>query len=265
MRMNSIQRFAALLNCKTEKEWLNSVLRLGKSYGFEQTQIALSQGLPTTLSNVFLRGNFSSQWLELYDRKKYINIDPALAHCTSHSTPVLWRAKTFTSKKQKEMSKEAANFGLRSGISLPFHGANGELGILCLAKSELPNQHLYRDILRLTPELSMMRDYAFQAALRFAAPKISPSKPILTPRELECLRWCAAGKVSWEIAQILKCTEATINYHMLNICRKFNAPSRRQAVVNAIHCGLLSHTQPPLLCQQSRENCAEENEAISAK
>ena len=95
----------------------------------------------------------------------------------------------------------------------------------------------------------MMRDCAFQAALRFSTTTINPSAPALTHREMECLTWCSTGKSSWEIGQILKCTEATVNFHILNLRRKLHATSRRQAVVNAIHCGLLRRTPKKHLSQ----------------
>lgn len=239
VRMESIERFTALLECKTEEEWLNSVLQLGHDYGFEQTLIALAPGLPITLGDFFLRGNVSARWLEIYNHRRFINIDPALAHCITRSTPVLWGPRIFTSNEQKAICKAASRFGLRSGITLPFHGANGEVGVLCLARSDRPTRQLRQDILHLTPALSMMRDYVFQGALRFATQTIHPSVPLLTLRELECLTWCSTGKSSWEISQILKCTESTVNFHILNLRRKLHATSRRQAVVNAIHCGLL--------------------------
>ncbi|MDH2916212.1 MAG: LuxR family transcriptional regulator [Gallionella sp.] len=237
--MESIERFTALLECKTEGEWLSSVLQLGSGYGFEHTLIALAPSLPTTLGDFFLRGNVSKRWIEIYDSRRFINIDPVIAHCITRSTPVLWESQLFSSKEQKAICKAASRFGLRSGISLPFHGANGEVGVLCLARSDRSTRQLNQDILHIAPELSLMCDYVFQAALRFASPTLHSSAPSLSQREMECLMWCATGKSSWEIAQILKCTESTVNFHILNLRRKLHATSRRQAVVNAIHCGLL--------------------------
>jgi diguanylate cyclase (GGDEF)-like protein len=64
----------------------------------------------------------------------------------------------------------------------------------------------------------------------------------LTPRELECLQWSAAGKSSWEIATILGVSESAVNFHMANIRGKFDVGSRRQAVVQAIRYGLIRAT-----------------------
>lgn len=62
----------------------------------------------------------------------------------------------------------------------------------------------------------------------------------LTLREHEVLRWYAQGKTSWEIARILSCTEATVNFHFSNIRQKFSVSSRSAALVKAFEQGVLS-------------------------
>ncbi|KTS95562.1 MULTISPECIES: helix-turn-helix domain-containing protein [Pseudomonas] len=62
----------------------------------------------------------------------------------------------------------------------------------------------------------------------------------LTPREEQVLLWCAYGKSSWEIGQILGCKESTVNFHVSNIMRKFDVPTRVGAVIKAIRYGLLA-------------------------
>lgn len=61
----------------------------------------------------------------------------------------------------------------------------------------------------------------------------------LTAREKEVLQWSAAGKSSWEIAQIVSCSEAGVNYHFCNIRRKFGVRSRWIALVMALEQGLI--------------------------
>jgi len=240
--MKSIERFVSLLNCQTEEALQRTVIQVGSDYGFEQTLLAVVPKKPTSLSEAYIRGNFSPQWLDIYDRKRLIGIDPTVAHCVSRSIPLLWEPAIFASKEQREMGEEASRFGLRTGITLPFHGANGEIGVLCFAKNIRPSRRFYRDVLHIIPALSMMRDFAFEATLQFAkSPNLQPP-PALTQREFECLKWCASGKSSWEIAQILGCSESAVNFHFGNLRRKFQATSRRHVVVKAIHCGLLQST-----------------------
>ncbi|MFS0826804.1 helix-turn-helix domain-containing protein [Pseudomonas phoenicis] len=61
----------------------------------------------------------------------------------------------------------------------------------------------------------------------------------LTPREQQVLLWCAYGKTSWEIGQILGCKESTVNFHVGNILRKFDVETRVAAVIKAIRYKLL--------------------------
>ena len=62
----------------------------------------------------------------------------------------------------------------------------------------------------------------------------------LTPREQQVLLWCAYGKSSWEIGQILQCQESTVNFHVGNILRKFDVSTRVAAVITAIRYGMLA-------------------------
>ncbi len=63
--------------------------------------------------------------------------------------------------------------------------------------------------------------------------------PKLSERELECLEWVSFGKTSWETAIILCVSERTINFHLLNACRKLNVYGRQAAVALALRQNLL--------------------------
>lgn len=67
--------------------------------------------------------------------------------------------------------------------------------------------------------------------------------PKLSERELECLEWVSFGKTSWETAVILGVSERTINFHLLNACRKLNVYGRQAAVALALRHNLL-HGSP---------------------
>jgi DNA-binding CsgD family transcriptional regulator len=62
----------------------------------------------------------------------------------------------------------------------------------------------------------------------------------LAPRELDCLRWSAAGKTSGEIAAILGVSENTVNSYLAAAAQKMNAVNRVQTVAQAIRLGLLT-------------------------
>ena len=240
--MKALERFAGLIRARTLDGWRNQVFGIAASLGYEQTLLAIlpNRNAPMEARHAFLHSNYSTAWLTRYDEKKLGYIDPAVSHCLSRTVPLVWSPKIFSTRKQKALYEEACSHGLRAGISLPMHGVGGELGILCFASAREPLGQFQRDARIQLPELSCFRDFVFETSLRFmpSSPPAQDSAP-LTLRELECLKWSMTGKSSWEIARILRCSEATVNYHFSNIRRKFNVNTRQQATVKAIQMGLI--------------------------
>lgn len=239
--MNYFERFADLTSYTELEEWRDKIFQLGNELGFEQTLLAIfpDRNAPVEAEFAFLHSNYSPTWRNKYDEEKMGYVDPTVSHCATKSTPLIWTPDIFANHKQKEMYEEACGHGIRSGVTLPIHGMNGELGLLCFVADTQPDHHFERDAIRNIPELSCFRDFIFETSLQFMKnpPAEMPIK--LTPRELECLKWSATGKSSWDIGQIFHCTEAAVNFHFMNIRRKFGTSSRREAVVKAIRLGLI--------------------------
>jgi LuxR family quorum-sensing transcriptional regulator LasR len=125
-------------------------------------------------------------------------------------------------------------------VTLPIHGPNGEFGVLSFASDAKPGAGFARDMAQVTPALTLVRDYAFASSQRFTQSAGKDDVPRLTRRELEVLNWVMAGKSSWEISMITRCSEATVNFHLANVRQKFNVNTRQQAVVKAISLGLIN-------------------------
>ncbi len=104
-----------------------------------------------------------------------------------------------------------------------------------------PERKFRRQLEQVLDELALLRDYVFESSVRFIKPSAAALPPDihLTRRELECLKWVMDGKSSWEIASILSCSEATVNFHITNVRDKFHVRTRQQAVVKAISAGLI--------------------------
>lgn len=78
------------------------------------------------------------------------------------------------------------------------------------------------------------------------APVVEPERldldrgaPDLSPRERECLQWTAAGKTSWEIAQILKISHHTADWYIAAATRKLSATNRTHAVAEGLRRGVI--------------------------
>lgn len=70
-------------------------------------------------------------------------------------------------------------------------------------------------------------------------PAKTGERPLLSPRERECLQWTAAGKTTWEIAGILEISQNTIDGYIASATKKLGAVNRTQAVAEALRRGLI--------------------------
>jgi DNA-binding CsgD family transcriptional regulator len=53
---------------------------------------------------------------------------------------------------------------------------------------------------------------------------------VVSARELDCLRWMAAGKSAWEASVILGISERTVRFHLNSAREKLDCTTTTQAV-----------------------------------
>lgn len=229
-----------LLEAKDEASWRQALLDLVRSIGFEHAMYAVVHSRHAQYENAFVQSNYSAEWRERYDAERFAYVDPTVSHCLVSTLPVIWEPDAFGTAGRRTLYEEACHFGMRTGVTLPIHGPNGEVGLLSLASDVAPGERFTREITRRMADLTLMRDYAFASSAAFMHQGGGEAVPRLTRRELEVLNWVMAGKSSWEISMITRCSEATVNFHLANVRQKFNVNTRQQAVVKAISLGLLN-------------------------
>lgn len=61
----------------------------------------------------------------------------------------------------------------------------------------------------------------------------------LTRREIQCLKWAAAGKTDGEVSEIVGISLPTVRFHITNAARKLGVPGRSQAVHRAATLGYI--------------------------
>lgn len=233
--MTRLDKLLELFECRSEQEWGTAVFDIAHDNGFDKVLFSVIKNKNTNIEETFLKSNFPAAWHQIYDRDKLHEIDPVVAHCLNTTLPIIWGESISKHPAERKFYETAGSFGLRSGISYPIHGSMGEFGILNFAKDDID---LADYDVRHQSMLALIRDYVYESSNKFARVskrEVAVNAPTsLTPRELECVKWVMVGKSSWEISQILKCSEATINFHIVNLKKKFKVRTRQQAVVKAI-------------------------------
>lgn len=162
-----------------------------------------------------------------------------MLHAQSRSIEFLWaslEADVALTREQKRLMRQARESRLRDGACVPLRSARGDAGLMSSAASErrsnpgegLNNLHLL----------------AFQfhlAYLDLRSPAASDeSNRVFTARQIECLKWSAAGKSSKAIAQILGIRRSTVEYHIRTAMKACNASNRVEAVMFAVRNGYIN-------------------------
>ena len=145
-----------------------------------------------------------------------------------------WRPTAST--QPFDLGRESAEYQVRSGIVCPCHLPFGVIGAVVWASNEkLENLseifHAYADRL-------FVLTFKFICTYREEALARLPHKgPELTRREIQCLKWAAAGKTDSEIAIIVGISSPTVRFHLTTASRKLDVTGRSQAIHMATKLG----------------------------
>jgi len=193
-----------------------------------------------THDDYYLQHTYSSAWEQCYVSENLINTDPVVKQALTSITPTDWSQLKNLSKSEKRFFATAHEHGVgQQGLSFTVRGGFSETGIFSVntdhSKTDwLPykNQHI--------SDLHLVSLYFHEKILRSQEAFRQTKNDILSVRELECLKWCTAGKSYWETSVILGISERTVNFHMTTVRQKLNAMTNAQAVAKAIVQGITS-------------------------
>lgn len=238
-------RFSATLSRVAEvsdRDSLDTVMReLASGYGLKSAAyfgIGLSG---RTNNDPFLAVTYSSDWVEHYKERRFIEIDPVIQTGFRRLLPLDWDALSRTDDRVKTLFGEATEFGLgKKGLSIPVHGRHGDRGMFSIT-SDFSDRDWAREKLLYLRDFQVLATHIHDKVLRLEGHR--PMDSHLSPRELECLQWIAEGKTVWECATILGLSQHTVRCYLESTRHKLNATSNTHAVSIAHRAGLLL---PPL-------------------
>jgi DNA-binding CsgD family transcriptional regulator len=241
----NIQQFQDTLQIFSTASSVDEITELCRFHcqnlGFDNFVYALR--IPTKFSEarVIIIKGYPDLWLERYWELGYHASDPVIAYCSQHVVPIQWHDLLLDKSSLSALvMNEAAEFGLRAGISMPMHSPRGELGILSFALNQQRRSAARAISQHAMPYVQLLGGYVHEAVCRVFGVVDPEDKLPLTLREQECLRWAADGKTSWEISQLLKLSERTINFHLNNAMIKLDVSTRQHAIAKAVLRGLIT-------------------------
>lgn len=184
----------------------------------------------------FFFQDWPSDWVELYARRNFLAADYMVAEARRRITPFTWleaKAERTLSRTEQEIWDTAAEWGWTDGFSVPIYGPGGYFGLVAMAGKERPMPPALRCELH---QLSFLTHERCRALTGIAP--VADSQAVLTHRELECIRWVAAGKTDAEIGGLLGVSQTTARTHIDQARHKLGARTRSQAVARLVLSGL---------------------------
>lgn len=182
------------------------------------------------------------EWRKHYEAHDLAKVDDLLQSGFTSDAPTTWtqfRRAHALSAAQERIYNEAAEHRLKDGFFLPMHRADGSmLGFSMMVAEDLKADHGMSAILH------MLALYYALAAERLglvaAAGIATPAAPAdLTPRQVECLQWVAAGKSGAEIGEILGLSDYTVSEHLAAARKRLGVRTTTQAAIQAVLRGLV--------------------------
>jgi DNA-binding CsgD family transcriptional regulator len=129
----------------------------------------------------------------------------------------------------------------RAAIVVPIHLPFGQIGAASFVSPD-PEVRELGDLFDQFAEVLALLARIFVASYVKVTERRPPEFGAITlsKREVECLRWAAAGKTNEEIATILGLKRTTIRFHIRVAAQKLDAVNRDQALFKAAQLGFLA-------------------------
>ncbi len=214
---------------------------LVRTYGMANaTYVGLTvPGRPTGTPIVWT--TYEEAWTKHYSENNYARIDPVIGVERRSVLPVDWAELQNSGTGARRIFGEANEFGVgRQGLVIPVRGPRGDRGLFVVTSNESSSEWLARKKSAMR-DLVLVAQYVHQQAMTEVNVYRSNHQDFrLAPREIECLRWAAAGKSVGDTATILSISERVVRGYIDTARHKLNALNVAHAVSRAIGLGLIA-------------------------
>lgn len=183
--------------------------------------------------------NYDSDWQKTYFERRFITIDPVIKRAKSQKRAFTWSGeqdKHRLAKDEQAFYAQAADFGIRSGISIPIKSANGSMSMFTLA-SDKPALDLERDIDGVAVAAAVG-----QLHMRMSFLPLTPSlqdHEWLDPKEAAYLQWISVGKTMEEVAELEGVKYNSVKSKLEQARKRFQVHTMPHLVALAIRAGLI--------------------------
>jgi len=237
---SAFEEFADAIHVAEDRRGFERVARrVAERLGFRWFAYLCQAGEVTTVIS-----SYPKSWTRRYVEREYARLDPVVRRAAGAPTLFRWDGASppgATTAAQRRFFEEAADFGVKSGITVPVRAGFGRTVAFTLA-TDLLDQST-RGLVEEERDFVQLIGLYFHAhlAAKLRAPDPDRrTRSLLTQRQLQCLSWAAQGKGAMDIAVLVDIAPRTVIDHLEKARRKLGATTTAQCVAEALRRGLLS-------------------------
>lgn len=234
-----LQRFVDISQSSSTASLKKQLIDIAHDMDFGLVLAVVITEIPGADSHVVRIGNTPEAFEKAATSFEGLARDPVNKRLKKLSLPVVYDQRLYVREKAGDLWEEQAPFGYRTGISVGLHLPGNRHFLLGMDReSALPKNE--EDMTRMLADLQLLAVHTQDAAIRLLAePATRSSEMSLSRREVDALRCCMQGKTAKETGEAMTCSENTVNTYFRRIFAKLDVSSKHQAVLKAIHMGLM--------------------------
>lgn len=183
--------------------------------------------------------NYHHDWRSAYFEKGFDKLDPVVKRAKSRKHVFAWSGEqdqSRLSREERAFFSDAANFGIRSGITIPIRTANGSMSMFTLA-SDKPAIDLGREIDAIAAAAAVGQLHARISFLQTTPTAEDAAR--LDPKEATYLKWIAVGMTMEEIADIEGVKYNSVRVKLREVMKRFDVRSKAHLTALAIRRKLI--------------------------
>ena len=180
----------------------------------------------------FVQCTYSDRWVKHCVSREALGISRLASLALALPTTLDWSELPETADTQRLFFHAQGEKSGRQIVSIPLRPLVGETAIFFVA-AEMPPDEWRAQKKTMLREFQVLASYFHQHILRIYGHD-AESQMLVSARELDCLKWVAAGKTAWEASVILGISERTVRFHLNAAREKLNCLTTTQAVAKAV-------------------------------
>jgi DNA-binding CsgD family transcriptional regulator len=237
MRSLAEQGLKFIERCSTcaAKASADDFLATIRQMGFAAGACGAWTGIGRNRKTRFFFVDWPQDWIEFYETNQFVEHDLLPIEARRRVSP-FWYSDIISrfklTKKQKQLYDGGMAYGWKDVFAVPIHGPGSMQGLVTMAT---------RESLALSATdsavLEMMARVVWESCRTSEGfGMFDPDRAQLSPREIECLQWAAAGKSDADIAVLIGIKPATAHFHIEQAKKRLGVKTRIQAVaVGLLH------------------------------